>query len=132
MNIGNPFETPPPMDLRIASTIARMQQELEEPLSIDALAHAMNLSASQFTHLFTRETGLSPAQYLHVLRLQRARALLERTFLPVKHVMARVGINDSRRFARDFRRYHGVSPTGLRKSSWATPQVRSAWQDRPM
>jgi len=120
------------MDLRIASTIARMQQELEEPLSIDALAHAMNLSASQFTHLFTRETGLSPAQYLHVLRLQRARALLERTFLPVKHVMARVGINDSRRFARDFRRYHGVSPTGLRKSSWATPQVRSAWQDRPM
>ena len=132
MDCGNPFEDHHRMDLRIASTIARMQQELEEPLSIDALAHAVNLSASRFTHLFTRETGLPPARYLHVLRLQRARALLERTFLPVKHVMARVGINDSRRFARDFRRYHGVSPTGLRKSSWATPQVRSAWQDRPM
>lgn len=79
------------------------------------LAAAVNLSPSRFTHLFSSEVGLSPARYLHALRMERARLLLERTFLSVKEVMTQVGIADASHFSRDFKRYHGMPPREVRR-----------------
>src|SRR5687768_7516842 len=112
------------MDPRIAHAIARIEQDFDAGLTVDALAADVNLSASRFTHLFRRDTGLSPARFVRVLRMERARVLLERTFLTVKEVMAYVGVNDPSHFTRDFRRHHGVPPTGLRQRSWAADLCR--------
>jgi transcriptional regulator GlxA family with amidase domain len=112
------------MDPRIAQTIDRMEQDLDEDHNIDTLAAAVNLSASRLAHLFTRETGRAPARYLRELRMQRAKVLLERTFLSVKQVMACVGVNDPSHFARDFRRFHGVPPSHLRIRSAAADAGR--------
>ena len=106
------------MDPRVAHIIGRMEADLDQDVPVSALARAVNLSGSRFAYLFRRETGLPPARYLHRLRMERARLLLERTFLTVKEVMAYVGINDPSHFSRDFRRYHGVPPTGLRERCW--------------
>jgi AraC family transcriptional regulator of arabinose operon len=107
------------MDPRIAHAIARMEEALDRELFVAELADAVNLSPSRFAYLFRRETGVPPARYLHLLRMERARILLERTFLSVKEVMAFVGVNDPSHFSRDFRRHHGVPPTGLRARTWA-------------
>jgi AraC family transcriptional regulator of arabinose operon len=112
------------MDPRIAHVIARMEQHLDEPLTVRDLAADVNLSVSRLTHLFTRATGMPPARYLHHLRLRRARTLIERTFLTVKQVMTQVGINDPSHFSRDFRRYHGIPPSRLRQSGWAANAPR--------
>ncbi len=106
------------MDPRVAHSIGLMEAALDRDVAVSELAAAINLSASRFAYLFRRETGLPPARYLHRLRMERARLLLERTFLTVKEVMAYVGVNDPSHFSRDFRRYHGVPPTGLRERSW--------------
>lgn len=119
------------MDPRIADVVARMEQALEQPLPIGQLAAAVNLSPSRLAHLFTRETGTAPARYLHQLRMQRARLLLERTFLSVKQVMACVGINDPSHFARDFRRFHGVPPSVLRQRSSVADAGRAGTLRRP-
>jgi transcriptional regulator GlxA family with amidase domain len=103
------------MDPRVAHIIGRMETALDQEVPVSALAAAVNLSASRFAYLFRRETGLPPARYLHRLRMERARNLLERTCLTVTEVMAYVGVNDPSHFSRDFRRYHGVPPTALRK-----------------
>src|SRR5687768_15129874 len=79
------------MDPRIALTIARMEDALTDTPSVPKMAAAVDLSLSRFAHLFRDETGVPPARYLHTVRMQRARVLLERTFLSVKEVMARVG-----------------------------------------
>jgi len=92
------------MDPRIARAIARMEEAIDRELLVAELAASVSLS---------------PARYLHTLRMERARLLLERTFLSVKEVMAHVGVNDPSHFSRDFRRHHGVPPTGLRRRSWA-------------
>jgi len=96
-----------------------MEEAIDRELLVAGLAAAVNLSPSRFAYLFRRETGVPPARYLHMLRMERARILLERTFLSVKEVMAFVGVNDPSHFSRDFRRHHGVAPTGLRTRSWA-------------
>jgi transcriptional regulator GlxA family with amidase domain len=107
------------MDTRVVRVIARMEDCLEQPLSVGDLAAAVNLSTSRLSHLFRQQTGVPPARYLHDLRLARARVLLERTFLSVKQVMTCVGLHDPSHFTRDFRRTHGVAPSQLRQRSWA-------------
>jgi AraC family transcriptional regulator len=64
------------------------------------LARAVNLTSFHFCHLFKAETGNSPARYLKALRLERARELLETTFLSTKEIRSLVGLNDESHFAR--------------------------------
>jgi len=107
-------------DWRITWAVDHMQRHLAEPLTVPNLAARVNLSASRFRDLFSAQTGLGPVEYLQRLRLRRARLLIERTFLTVKEVMALVGYNDPSHFSRDFRRYHGVTPSSLRGRELAT------------
>jgi transcriptional regulator GlxA family with amidase domain len=112
------------MDPRIARVIARMEATIGEPVTINDLGAFVNLSGSRLAHLFKREVGVAPARYLHRLRMERARLLLDRTFLTVKQVMACVGVNDPSHFARDFRRYHGVPPSVMRGRATAADRPR--------
>jgi AraC family transcriptional regulator of arabinose operon len=105
------------MDRRIARALAIMRRDLHHDLSLVELAGAVNLSVSRFAHLFRAETGLAPKQCLLSLRLERAKALLEGSFLSAKQVMAAVGMNDPSHFSRDFRHHFGVRPTALRSGS---------------
>ena len=107
------------MDSRIAHVISSMEADIDGRLTVAALAAAVNLSPSRLAVLFRGETGVSPARYLRCLRMERARLLLERTFLTVKEVMAFVGVKDPSHFSRDFSRHYGVAPSRLRERSWA-------------
>lgn len=108
------------MDRRISWAMAEIQQRMSEPFDLHRYAAEVNLSTSRFSHLFRTETGLSPLRYVRNQRMERARVLLERTFLNVKEVMARVGCNDPSHFARDFRRYYGMPPREWRAAVGGT------------
>ena len=110
-------------DPRIGWAIAHIEDTLQQPLRINEMAQAVNLSASRFTRLFRAATGLSPARYIQIRRLERAKVLIERTFLTIKEVMGKVGYNDPSHFTRDFSREYGVSPSRLRASH---PRVQTA------
>lgn len=103
------------MDRRVLWAIGEMDRRLAAA-EWAALALEVNLSPSRFAHLFRQETGYSPSRYLHTLRMERARLLLLRTFLSVKEVMAQVGITDASHFSRDFSKYHGASPSVVRRA----------------
>ena len=111
----------PRIDPRISWIVAHMQRHFAEPMAVVELAALVNLSPSRFRALFAAQTGVSPTQFLQRLRLRRARLLLEHSFLTVKEVMAAVGYSDPSHFARDFRRAHGMSPSGSRGISSADP-----------
>jgi AraC-like DNA-binding protein len=115
-----------PVDSRISWVIAEMQRDVGAPLAAATLAARVALTPERFRRLFAAQTGLAPAVYLQLLRLRRARVLIERTFLPVEQVAALVGYRDARRFRRDFRRLHGVAPKALRTSCAATPLPSTA------
>lgn len=125
---GSWIDRPDAMDQRITQVIDSMERDLDGSLTIGGLAGAVNLSPSRLSVLFKRETGVSPVRYLRALRMERARLLLERTFLSVKEVMAFVGVHDPSHFTRDFSRHHGIAPTRLRQYSWAP----EAWRLRGM
>jgi AraC family transcriptional regulator of arabinose operon len=105
------------MDKRLQIVIALMKDELQRDISLDELAASVNLSLSRLHHLFKAETGTTPAQYLRFLRMERAKELLEFTFMSVKQIMMSVGVRDRSHFEREFKRMYGLTPTQYRAQS---------------
>jgi transcriptional regulator GlxA family with amidase domain len=90
-----------------------MHSNLQRKLRLDELARETKLSSSRFSHLFKNRAGVSPAQYLKSIRLQRAKDLLEGSSLSIKEVASRVGLNPSR-LIRGFKEAYGLTPLQYR------------------
>lgn len=101
-----------------------MTADLRHEMLINELAKSLNLSESRLRHLFKKETGVSPIQYLKAQRIESARKLLETTFLSVKEVMLRVGAKDKSHFIRDFKKAFGLSPSQYR-AQYLNPKRKS-------
>lgn len=102
------------MEPRIHRAIRLMTTDLHRDIQMDKLAQSLNLSASRLRHLFKDETGVSLKQYLKEQRMQKARELLQTTFLNIKEVMLKVGVKDESHFVRDFKKRFGLSPSQYR------------------
>jgi len=100
---------------RIAQTIIHMSEHLHEPLRMSALAALANLSPAHFSVLFKEQTGCSPRDYLHLLRIHRACQLLRDPTLSVKEVASRLGYQDPFHFSRQFKMFQGMSPSEYRR-----------------
>ncbi len=105
------------IDRRVRYVITLIEQRRKEPPSTAELSRAVNLSPAHLTRLFRRDTGMSPACFGRMRRLDYARTLLQNSFLAVKQVMAASGWNDPSHFSREFKRRHGQSPRAFQRAA---------------
>jgi AraC family transcriptional regulator len=113
------------MDERVRRAVALMNESLEHELPLREIAQSVNLSSWHLCHLFKAETGTSPTHYLKWLRMQRAKELLETTFLSVREIRDKVGARDESHFVRNFKSLYGLSPAKYRVIFLATKQRSS-------
>lgn len=92
-----------------------IHDNLNHPLPLSEIAAQVHLSPRHFTRLFTRFTGKSPASYITHARMDRARALLLRSALPIKEVAVTVGYPDVHHFTRAFAAHYGCPPGEARR-----------------
>jgi transcriptional regulator GlxA family with amidase domain len=85
-----------------------------EDLSVEALASRMNMSPRHFARTFDQEVGLTPAKFVELARLEKARALLEQTRLPVEAIARQCGFGHPENLRRAFQRTLKVSPLDYR------------------
>ncbi|MBN4665297.1 AraC family transcriptional regulator [Pandoraea nosoerga] len=95
--------------VRVETMKARLSADLTEPLSLTALAEAVDLSPFHAARLFSRETGLAPHAWRNQLRVVRALPAL-RAGASATDVALAHGFNDLSHFTRYFRRAFGVPP----------------------
>ncbi len=118
------------MDPRVEKIEQLMRDNLRREWSLSELAQAVNLSVWRLSHIFASELGKSPIQYLRQLRMDRAKFLLDTSFLSVKEITHQVGLNDESHFVRDFKKFYGDAPTRYRIRS-RSEHVNSSNRKKP-
>lgn len=102
---------------RLQQAIAYIQEHLDQDLSLDQIAAAINLSAYHFSRLFKQSTGLAPHQYQIRCRVERAKELLQASEMTIADIATQVGFYDQSHLSRHFKRIIGVSPKVVQQNS---------------
>lgn len=100
----------------IERVLESLATDLGRPLAIADLAAEVSLSTSHLTALFKARTGYPPMQYRTLLRMQRARELLDTSDRPIASIAREVGYDDLGHFSRRFTSVHQVSPRAYRNT----------------
>ncbi len=88
-----------------------------ENFDTDALCEAMSMSRTQ---LFRRLKSLirqAPAHYIKIIRLQKAKELLETEYLTVSEVAFKTGFQNLSHFTNIFQKQYGIQPSVFRRSN---------------
>ncbi len=83
--------------------------------SVPSLAASVGMSVRNFTRVFARELGTTPARYVERVRVEAACRTLETTDLTVDVVARRGGFGTAETMRRSFLRALGVPPTDYRR-----------------
>lgn len=89
---------------------------LKNLLSVTELAGVAKMSVRSFSRAFTKEAGVTPAEFVQRARIDAARALLENGDAPIKTIAYECGFGDANRMRSTFVRSFGVSPQHYRQS----------------
>jgi len=103
------------VDRRIRRSVELMHTQLDQELTLKALAAASYLSPFHFARLFKKLTGSTPHNYLAGVRAARAQLLLAETELSVTEIGSRVGYLSASHFTKAFRLATGTTPREFRK-----------------
>jgi AraC-like DNA-binding protein len=66
---------------------------------------------------------MAPLEYVHTLRLEEAKQMLEATDAPIETIASEIGYEDAGFFARLFRRAVGITPGQYRRRFGAMRRV---------
>ncbi|MEJ2514974.1 MAG: helix-turn-helix domain-containing protein [Gammaproteobacteria bacterium] len=85
------------------------------PAPVAEMVKRSGLSERSFKRRFARATGLPPLAYVHTLRLEESKHLLETSDASVEGVANEVGYEDASFFGRLFKRKVGLTPAQYRR-----------------
>jgi transcriptional regulator GlxA family with amidase domain len=112
------------------AVIARCQtwiaEHYDEPAPVAAMVRLSGIAERSFKRRFLQATGMSPLEYVHTLRLEEAKQMLEATDEPVEAIANEVGYEDAGFFSRLFRRKVNLTPAQYRKRFGSMRRVLEA------
>ncbi|MEO8206421.1 MAG: AraC family transcriptional regulator [Chthoniobacterales bacterium] len=101
-------------DERIQAIIHAIHLDPRKRWNIGELARQAHLSRSQFTRLFTKIAGMSPASFSIRTRLARAQHLLSETNLTISEIADALDYKDVFFFSKQYKKYMGHAPSKFR------------------
>jgi len=84
-------------------------------LSVDYLSEKLGMGRTLFFKRVKNLTGLTPADYIRSIRMQKAAELLANDKLTVAEVSYQVGIDDAHYFIKLFKQMYGITPKKYQK-----------------
>ncbi len=101
------------------AVIARCQTWIAENYDqrnpVTSMVRLSGLAERSFKRRFQQATGMSPLAYVHALRLEEAKQMLEASDQPIEAIANEVGYEDAGFFSRLFRRKVNLTPAQYRR-----------------
>ena len=85
------------------------------PDPVSAMTERSGLPPTTFARRFKRATGYRPMDYVHSLRVEEAKEMLETSDRTIDHIGHEVGYEDPSSFRRLFKRKAGLTPSDYRR-----------------
>jgi len=111
-------------DKQVLTVQRHMEQNVPAPMPAEQLAALSGMSLRTFIRRFQSATGYPPATYLQALRIEKARAALERGGESVSEIAWGVGYQDLSAFSRVFKSRTGLSPGAYRRRFHIRPSIK--------
>lgn len=108
------FTATAPPDPRIEEALEFMRRNLTADISILDIAETAHLKEVQFRRLFHQACGVSPAAWLHRMRLLHSLRLLTRYNDSLSQIASESGFNSLTYFCTSFRKFFHTTPEQYR------------------
>lgn len=100
----------------IQEAILYINQNINQPLTVKALARHYHVSEKHFRYLFLREMGVTPKHYIVTVKLNKAAHMLTLDPLSVSEISDALSFPSPSYFITAFKKQFGQTPAAYRKS----------------
>ncbi len=94
---------------------ALLETDLDRETDLQQVSRRFGFGYERFRKLFADETGVSPARYRILRRIDHAKSLLMEGRVPIKRIAEQLGYCDVYFFARQFKQVTGRTPSEFRR-----------------
>jgi AraC-like DNA-binding protein len=101
----------------VDAALTFVEEHLPDPLPVERVAAAANVSRPHLFRLFREHLGITPADYVWQRRVEYALELLRETGLPIAAVAQRAGFRTPKHLSRRVRAATGETPTAVRAAA---------------
>ena len=102
--------------VNILSAIQYIEENFTEEIDLATCAKHAKMSKYHFCRYFKEKMGLTPMKFVKIVRIAKAKKLLQRADLSLTEIALATGFGDYNRFYRNFKRFAGLSPKSYRDS----------------
>jgi AraC-like DNA-binding protein len=99
-----------------------VSEHFTEPLTLENTARALGISRIHLSHIFSQQLNINFRQYINILRIDRARQLLQDPSFSISQIAYLCGYGNQRTFHRAFLTQCSMPPNQFRASSIRTIQ----------
>lgn len=92
-----------------------LQENIHLDPSVDELAGRAAMSPRNFSRVFVRDMGMTPAKYVDQIRFERALQLLDNSGKPLSAIAGETGYSSDEQLRRAFQRRMGITPQEYRQ-----------------
>ncbi|WP_199621833.1 AraC family transcriptional regulator [Paenibacillus alkalitolerans] len=104
----------------IAEIIEWIRIHAMSDISVSDIAEKFNYNRDYLSRVFKRRTGINLQEYIHLMKISKAKDMLSRSRKSIKEISKIVGIDDEKYFMRLFKKYENITPTEYRTAFYRT------------
>jgi len=97
--------------MNLLHVIHFIEVNLTERITLQDLADRAGLSKFHFCRFFARHTGMTPMQYVHLCRVERAKSMIVEGNSTISSIAIKSGFNNVALFGKQFKKYTGQTPS---------------------
>lgn len=98
-------------------SIGYIHEHFADKITLQQLSALAGMTPTSYSRSFKRANGISPMQYVHQVRLDKAKQLLTQCQVPIPRIATQVGFEHEDYFRRSFKASTGLTPAYYQKRS---------------